>query len=321
MKDILLIFILITFWQGPVQNSHATPLPELIQHTRFIAYTARSFSIAGGKVRAASEAGIREDLTLLRPFFNGLITYSATNGMEAVPKIAQELAFQAVILGIWDPSSETELRNVIQLAKKYPTLIGAIIVGNEGLFTRRYLPQEVQQAMQRIKKECPGMAVTTSEPFFLYFEKEYSRFFNSHDLLMPNIHPVFEKWFTASNPAQGVDMVIEMAEKFKTTYNKPLLIKETGMPGYSSQASPKDKGFSMERQRLFWSELFKRFPFSPSLSLACFEAFDAPWKPGEMATNLPGDHSDEAFWGFFSKDGQAKQVLEALPRLHDSLPD
>jgi len=323
MSHIILILMVIIFWPGPVQSA-AAPLPNLIQQTRFIAYTPRSFSSGGGsgKIHAATEAGIREDLTLLHPFFNGVITYSATSGLEAVPRIAHELGFRALILGIWDPSSETEIDNVIHATQKYPDLIGAIIVGNEGLYTRRYLPQDVDKAMQRIKKECPEMAVTTSEPFFLYFEKEYTNFFKSHDLLMPNIHPVFEKWFTASNPAQGVDMVIEMADKFQSTYTKPLLIKETGMPGYSSHdGSNKDKGFSMERQRLFWSDILKRFPFSPSQSLACFEAFDAPWKPAEMAATLPGDHSSEAFWGFFNKDGKAKQVLEALPRLPGSLQD
>ncbi|MFH2123650.1 MAG: hypothetical protein ABIJ50_09245 [Pseudomonadota bacterium] len=308
MSHIILTLMVITFWPRPVESAAGTNLPILIQQTRFIAYTPRSFSIGGGKIRAATEAGIREDLTLLRPFFNGVITYSATSGLETLPRIAHELAFRALILGIWDPSSETEIRNVIHAAQKYPNLIGAIIVGNEGLYTRRYRPQDVDKAMQRIKKECPHMAVATSEPFFLYFEKEYSQFFNSHDLLMPNVHPVFEKWFSANNPSQGVDMVIELAERFKTTYTKPLLIKETGMP-----SGPKEKSFSMERQRLFWSELLKRFPSTPRQALSCFEAFDAPWKPAEMAATLPGDHSSEAFWGFFNKDGNAKQVLETLP--------
>ncbi len=309
MKQIILILMVITFWPGPVQSVHAGPLPDLIQQTRFIAYTPRSFAIAHGKITAASEAGIRKDLTLLRPFFNGLITYSATSGLEAVPRIAHELAYRAIILGIWDPSSETEITNVIHAAKKYPSLIGAIIVGNEGLYTRRYLPQDVQKTMQRIKKECPTLAVTTSEPFFLYFEKEYTQFFTSHDLLMPNVHPVFEKWFTPTVPGQGVNMVIEVAEKFNKTYNKPLLIKETGLP-----SGPEEKGFSRERQTLFWSELRKRFPFSPSQSLACFEAFDAPWKPEEMAATLPGDHTSEAFWGFFTQNGKGKQVIDALPK-------
>jgi len=311
MKHIILIFGTITLWLWPAQSAQADALPDLIQQTRFIAYTPRSFAIAGGKVRAATATGIRNDLTLLRPSFNGLITYSATSGLEAVPEIAHELAYRAVILGIWDPSSETEIQNVIHAAQKYPGLIAAIIVGNEGLYTKRYLPQDVQKARQRIKKECPTLAVTTSEPFFLYFEKEYSQFFNTHDLLMPNVHPVFEKWFTASTPTrQGVDMVIQMAQKFQTAYNKPLLIKETGLP-----SGPKDQGFSPERQTLFWSELLKRFSSSPNQSLACFEAFDAPWKPQEMATTLPGNHASEAFWGFFTQDGKEKQMVDALPRL------
>ena len=312
MNPAFLVLIIITFWLAPAQNTQAGPLPDLIQQTRFIAYTPRSFSIAGGKVTAATEAAIRKDLTLLRPSFNGLITYSATSGLEAIPKIAHELAYRAVILGIWDPLSEIEINNVIHAAKKYPALIAAVIIGNEGLYTKRYLPQDIQKAGQRIKKECPHLAITTSEPFSLYFEKEYNQFFNSHDLLMPNVHPVFEKWFTAVTPTtQGVDMVIQIAEKLKTTYHKPLLIKETGLP-----SGPQEQGFSLQRQTLFWSELLKRFPFSPNQSLACFEAFDAPWKPQEMAATLPGNHASEAFWGFFTNDGKGKQVVDSLPKLH-----
>lgn len=315
MKHLLLILMGITSWLAPVQSGYAAPpsLSDAVQHTRFIAYTPRTFSIAGGKITAATETGIRKDLTLLQPFFNGLITYSATSGLESVPQIAHELAYRAVILGIWDPLSETEIQNAILAAKKYPALIAAIIVGNEGLYTKRYQPQDVEQAMQRIKKECPTMPVTTSEPFFLYFEKEYTKFFSHHDLMMPNVHPVFEKWFTPSNPSQGVDMVVQVAEKFRKSYpNIPLLIKETGLP-----TGPKDKGFSLNRQTQFWSELLKRFPFSSSQSLACFEAFDTPWKPEEMAATLPGDHRSEAFWGFFTSDGKKKEVVVTLPKLQE----
>ena len=60
-------------------------LPDLIQQPRFIAYTPRSFTIAGGKVRAATATGIRDDLTLLQPSFNGLITYSAASGLGSRP--------------------------------------------------------------------------------------------------------------------------------------------------------------------------------------------------------------------------------------------
>lgn len=317
MKSMRLLLCIITLWLLPVESLSAQtpPLPELIQHTRFIAYTPSSFSISAGKVNAAGKTGIQADLTLLRPFFDGLITYSATSGLEAIPRIAHELGYRAVILGIWDPASETEIQNVVQAVKKYPQLIAAVIVGNEGIYSKRYQPQDVQSTIRRLKKEFPLLALTTSEPFFLYFNADYSQFFNGHDLLMPNIHPVFEKWFTPENPAQGVDMVIEVVGKFRTNFNKPLLVKETGMPGSATGNGSQKDGFTQKQQAQFWADLLKRFPVSPSQSLACFEAFDAPWKPMEMARILPGDHSKEASWGFFTQDYKKKQVVGRLKRI------
>lgn len=312
MKFIITTVLLVVFWSGAIATALAesSPLPETIQGRRFIAYTPRSFSIVGGKVVAASAAGIRADLKLLRPSFDGVITYASTNGLDAVPMLAHDLGYRAVILGIWDPSSETEIKNVIAAFKQYPTLLAAVIVGNEGIYTKRYLAADVQKAIQRLKMACPSLPTTTSEPFFLYFKPELTDFFSSHDLLMPNVHPVFEKWFNPSAPSQGVEMVLQVAAQFQKSYRQPLLIKETGMP--SGQAS---HGFSDERQALFWSEIFKRFPASKAQAFACFEAFDAPWKPAEMAAILPGEHANEAFWGFFTAGGKGKPVVAALPSL------
>ena len=82
--------IVIFFFLEPalIVRAGESSLPGTMQHTRFIAYTPRNFSIVDGKVVAASENGIRTDLKLLRQFFNGLITYAATNGVENVPAIA-----------------------------------------------------------------------------------------------------------------------------------------------------------------------------------------------------------------------------------------
>ena len=314
MKPITLIMAVIACWLGSVEMTLADghpPLPDAMQHTRHIAYTPRGFAIVGGKPMAAPKASIRADLKLLRPFFDGLITYASNNGMEAVPGIARELAYRSVIMGIWDPLSEVEIQNVIAAAKRYPTLVTAVIIGNEGIYTKRYQPEDVQKVGHRLKRECPSLAVTTSEPFFLYFKKEYTDFFNGHDLLMPNVHPVFEPWFKPSAPSQGVSMILNVAGQFKTTYRRPLLIKETGLPSGPTGQSD----FSPERQALFWSELFARFPTAAGLSFACFEAFDAPWKPAATAVEFPGNHASEAFWGFFTATGKGKPVIDALPKL------
>jgi exo-beta-1,3-glucanase (GH17 family) len=313
VKNLFIFIAAITCWLGAsaITSADDLPLPALLQNTRFITYTPRSFSQVNGKVIPATAAGIREDLTLLRPLFNGLITYSSVNGLEQVPALAHDQAFRAIIMGIWNPLSDTEIGNVIAAAKRYPDMVAAVIVGNEGIYTKRYQTGDVERAIQRIKRECPTLAVTTSEPFFLYFKNEYHDFFSSRDLLMPNVHPVFEPWFKPSEPSHGVDMVINVTSQFKATYRLPLLIKETGVPSGPANRSE----FSPERQALFWSDLFKRFPHSPSLSFACFEAFDAPWKPAATAVEFPGNHASEAFWGFFTTQGMAKKVITDLPRL------
>lgn len=318
MYRIIVVLTVLLSWLGPERIVLAgdNPLPALFQQTRFISYTPRSFSVAGERVVAATESGIRADLKLLRPYFNGLITYSSINGVEAVPAIAHELGYRAVVMGIWDPRSEVEIQNVMQAARRYPSLVAAVVVGNEGLYTRRYRAEDVRQTVQRIKREFPALAATTSEPFFLYFKKEYAGFFSSLDLLMPNIHPIFEPWFKPGDPVAGVNMVLNLVGQFQGTYRLGLLIKETGVP--SGPATGQD-GYTPDRQAWFWSDLIARFPAAPDLALACFEAFDAPWKPATIGNEFPGDHATEAFWGFFTIRGESKPVVKALPELVETL--
>ena len=318
LHRIILILSVLFAWLGSerIVQAGAPPLPAQLQQTRFISYTPRSFSIAGERVVAATESGIRADLKLLRPHFNGLITYSATSGVEAVPAIAHELGYRAVVMGIWDPLSEVEFRNVTEAARRYPSLVTAVIVGNEGLYTGRYRQADLRQAVLRIKRECPALAVTTSEPFFLYFKKENTGLFSSLDLLMPNIHPIFEPWFKPGDPVAGVNMVLNLVGQFQATYPLPLLIKETGVP---SGPATGQAGFTPEGQARFWSDLLSRFPAAANLALACFEAFDAPWKPATIGNEFPGDHATEAFWGFFTSKGEGKPVIKALPELVEPL--
>lgn len=306
----IVLLLILAGWLGPWQLALAepAPLPLALQETKFITYTPRSFKVVGSVIIPATEAGISADLKLLRPYFDGLITYSSVNGHQRIPALASAEGFRAMIIGVWNPLSPVEIDNVIRAAKRHPSLVAAVIVGNEGIYSKRYGPEDVIQAMTRIKRECPHLAVTTSEPFALYFQKENVDFFKNHDLLMPNVHPVFEPWFKPKEPGQGVMMVVKVAEQFSKAYDLPLLIKETGMPSGPAGES----GYSETRQALFWSELGQRFPFAPFRSVASFEAFDLPWKPATMAAAFPGNHASEAFWGFFSTTGHPKKVVAAV---------
>jgi exo-beta-1,3-glucanase (GH17 family) len=264
--------------------------------------------VVSGQTKPASAEGIAADLKLLRPDFDSLITYSCSNGLEHVPAAAKKLKYLAVIIGIWDPKSEIEIRNAIRLAKEHTGLIIAISIGNEGIYAEQYAPEDVEKTRLRLKKELPLVSLTTSEPFFLYLKPEYFDFFNRMDLLLPNIHPTFETWFHPSDAGNGAAFVLNVAGKLQSRYPKPLIVKETGLPSGPAQA-----GFTEAHQSAFWAELLKQSAPSETRAVSCFEAFDAPWKPAVISGYFPGsDHIQEAYWGFFTAEGKSKPVVNAI---------
>jgi exo-beta-1,3-glucanase (GH17 family) len=278
------------------------------EQTRFIAYTPRSFHVVQGRTTSATAEGIRSDLALLRPWFDGIITYSFTNGMERVPQIARELGYRHVLAGIWDPVSNTEIDNAFQELSQPESIVMGLIIGNEGLYAKRYGMETIRKRQDEIRKRHPGLLLTTSEPFFYFFKEEYHAFFASQTILAPNIHPVFEPWFRPELVEDAVKMVVSVTQKLQAAYpNRMVLIKETGMP-----SGPGRLGLTPERQMQFWRTLQQASAALSGTVLAYFEAFDEPWKPAVMAETYPGDHSIESFWGFFDTQGNAKPVTRVL---------
>src|SRR5205085_6680326 len=77
-------------------------------------------------------AQIRADLKALAPLARAIRTYSATDGGELVPAIADEFGLR-VTMGAWLDKNETrnerELRAAVDLSKKHHN-INSIVVGN-----------------------------------------------------------------------------------------------------------------------------------------------------------------------------------------------
>lgn len=298
------VLLLLLVWI-PASGS---PQPQFLKTTRFITYTPRSFSVVRGTVTPATAQAIRSDLLLMKPWFDGIVTYSATNGLEAVPRIARELGFREVLLGIWDPTSAEEMGKAIVEIARTDGIVTGVIVGNEGLYAKRYPPQVVLDAQAEIRRRFPGLPVSTSEPFFLMVQEEHRVFFASQSFLAPNIHPVFEPWFQPGRSKEAAEMVVSVAGKLQTIYaGKTVLVHETGIP-----SGPDRLGYSPEGQLAFWKHLHETLNGLSDVRPVFFEAFDAPWKPGVMAETFPGDHSPESFWGFWDIQGVAKPVLHIL---------
>lgn len=280
-----------------------------LRDTRFMAYTPSEFRVLQGQPIPPTPESIAEDLRVLRPYVDGLITYSSANGLADVVEFADKAGFRAVILGIWSPNDENEVKRAVIVARKYPQLVRAIVVGNEGLFWKRYTWRDVQETIQHIRRELPHVAVTTSEPMVSYLGTPARLDCEGQDFLLPNIHPIFESWFSAESITQATEFVLDIEKRLYALCHKFVLIKETGVP-----SGPSDAGFSPATQRAFWRDLLHKMSTETHASLALFEAFDAPWKVEEIARDSGQRDEREAAWGWFTGSRKPKAVVEVLPR-------
>jgi exo-beta-1,3-glucanase (GH17 family) len=281
-------------------------LRAVLREVRFVAYTPTDFTVVNGQARPASTARIGRDLAQLHPDFQGLITYSCANGVEQVPAVAARLGYRALILGVWDPTSRTEVDTAVALARRYPGLVVGISLGNEMLLAKRLPWAVLRHALEQLRVALPDVAVTTSEPFYYYLLDDTPGFLDVQDFLLPSIHPLYQPWFKGSTVATDVDFVVEVLGKLAARTDKPILVKETGLP-----SGPQELGFTSEHQTLFWRLLSARISADDKRAIAYFEAFDQPWK-AENARAEFGLHPEEGHWGLYDAQGRSKPVLRVL---------
>lgn len=294
---------------GTQTSTHEKGLQNLhhaINSYRFIAYTPTDLRIINGQIQTASAQQIRKDLEKLREDFHGLILYSSSDGVEQVPTIARELGFRAIILGIWSPHSNTERAHVTRLVRAHPELIVGVCVGNEMLLAKRMEWHTLRKAMRDLRKALPGTPISTAEPFYYYLNQEPEDFIAEQDFLLPSIHPIHEKWFSQASGRMEVDFVLDVISRLQAMTDKPLLVKETGLP-----SGPEEKGFNEQRQAGFWQTLTQALPETRTFGVTYFEAYDHPWKVDNAYAEF-GHSPEEAFWGFYSAQGQAKPVMKLL---------
>jgi exo-beta-1,3-glucanase (GH17 family) len=302
---IVVLWLAVALVSTGARTSDAADLTRLrvaLETVRFATYTPRNFRPNHGAVVAATD--IAADLDLLRGHFDGLITYSTERGLAAVPELAATRGFRAVVLGVWNPLDPAELNRAIALCHRFPDLIVGLALGNEGLAAKRYTWPALAAAFDRVHRILPDKPLTTSEPFGLLLDSP-PVMLERLDFLLPNIHPLSEPWFAAAPKAAAPELVVNVVGRLKAL-GKPILVKETGLP-----SGPVSTKLTPERQILFWQALFAVLRPGPDLSVAAFEAFDAPWKPAEMAIYFDTVAPGEDQWGFFTVTGRPKPVLAA----------
>lgn len=297
-------------WSAPLCPTGVAPkgaglIADVMATGRFIAYQPTGLRFYDGKAAPVDETSIEADLKILRPRFDGLMTYSALNGAERIPDVAAQLGYRAVIMGIWDITNPRERANVVAAAFRQPIVAG-VSVGNETLLAKRGTVAEAVKAMTQLRAQAPGLAVATTEPFDMWLKPQTAPILARTDVLLANVHPIFEPWFKAAPDANAAEFVVNVAKLLSDAYCGPVLVKETGVP-----TAPAELGFTLERQASFYRELQKQFPPSSVRAFAYFSAFDALWRAYDEQV-APGAHPEEAHFGLYDDKRKPKTVVDVI---------
>ncbi len=287
------------------------PLQAAMARGRFIAYHPTGIAFWYGKAGRASDDSIRADLKTLRPWFDGLITYSADHGADRVADIAAELGFRAVIQGVWAPTDRHEVGRALAAWKRHPRLIVGLSLGNEVVLSKRGTWGDLAFALRRVRRFAPGLPLTTTEDFAGFLQGDDARStLAAMDFMMVNIHPIFESWFKRAAPFNWAQFVVRVGDLLARNYCGPILVKETGVP-----TGPAKSGYSSAMQRAFYRALEAQMKPGPRRAFAYFSAFDLPWHAYDASPQPGLHHPEEAFWGFFTHRRQAKPIVSDLTRL------
>ena len=284
-------------------------LTRAMRDGRFITYQPLSLRIIDGRATRADPVSIREDLSVLRPRFDALITYGALNGAEAIPDIAALLHYRAVVIGVWDPFDDTEVDAALAAARRHPALVVGLAVGNEWSFARRPRAAELAARFEALQRRAPELPLATAEPFHVFYPPSAAPLLARLDFLLPIVHPVFQPWFRGAPPPKVASFVSGVLDELGRRFCGPLLVKETGSP-----TAPAAAGFSGERQAEIYRALAAALPPSRARAFSYFAAFDAPWRVADEQA-APGVHPEEAHWGLYDAGRIAKPVIAVIPPL------
>jgi exo-beta-1,3-glucanase (GH17 family) len=161
----------VQFLAGPYSKAMASETEDLstaFSELCWVAYSPSTFDPTQNPIVWPSVEEIREDFQVLRRAgFAGLVTYGAYFDNPEMPgqainmaTIAQEEGFEGMIIGVWDPTNETELRTAI--AESQSPIVLGYSVGNEGLDVR-YDFETLVAAMARLRTTTSRLVTTTEE--------------------------------------------------------------------------------------------------------------------------------------------------------------
>jgi exo-beta-1,3-glucanase (GH17 family) len=247
-------------------------------------------------------AAIETDLLRLSQITDCVRTYSVDFGLDRIAEIAARHNMK-VILGAWIGSdavrNHREIATVTALAKQFPGVIRAIVIGNECLLRGEISPSDLANAIRDVKTQV-SVPVTYADVWEFWLR--YREVYDAVDFVTIHVLPYWEDFPVAAG--QAVTHLDEIRRKVATAFpGKEILIGEVGWPSAGRMRegalpSPANQARVIQNV-LDWAA---REHFRVNL----IEAFDQSWKRELEGT--VGGH-----WGLFDGTSREPKFLVGSP--------
>jgi len=231
---------------------------------------------------------IDEDLAQLRQITDCVRTYSVDHGLDQIPDIARRHGMK-VMQGLWLSSlpdlSRKQVETTIALAKRFPDVIVAVVVGNEVLLRGEMSAPDLARTIREVKAQV-AMPVTYADVWEFWLR--HREIAAAVDFVTIHILPYWEDFpLPARDAAAHVGAIRkQMAAAFP---DKEIFVGEFGWPSAGRMRegalpSPANQARAVEEV----VALAKRESFRVNL----IEAYDQPWK--RQLEGTVGGH-----WGLY----------------------
>ncbi len=238
---------------------------------------------------------IEQDIRMLQGRVAAIRTYSAIDGLEAVPGIARKYGMR-VTAGAWVDGrlqrNADEIDSLIQLAQNNRN-IARVLVGNETILRNDLPVDRLIEYIRDVRRQV-RVPVGTAEPWHVW--KDHPELAAAVDFIAIHILPYWE----GIGVDEAVDYALTRYADIQFRYpDKPVVITEIGWP--SDGRVRRDAVPSAENQARFtrdWLNVARQ----RDVDFFVMEAFDQPWK-----RTLEGRVG--AYWGVFDAERQEKFAL------------
>ncbi len=217
---------------------------------------------------------IEDDLAQLSRITGCVRTYSVDFGLDRVPEIARKHGL-SVLLGVWLSSrperNQFQIATGTALAKQFPDVIRAVIVGNEVLLRGELSSADLANALRTVKTQVP-QPVTYADVWEFWLR--YRELANAVDFITIHILPYWEDFPIPAEHA--ADHVASIRSRVAAEFpGKEIVIGETGWPSAGRMregALP-----SRANQARVIQDILARGR-RENFRVNVIEAYDQPWK-------------------------------------------